>query len=104
MKIKIEMKKLLNQQIRPTLKRIMEKWRNPKDVYAFIRIAKEIDRIQEEYTTLVKTMTESRGIDIGTSKSVDSNAISNYLLSEHGKIGKDGQWTLEGVDATAVDA
>ncbi len=98
MKIKVPLKKLMQNQIRPSLKKVMEKWRNPKDIYAFVRIAEALDKAQKDYGDVVRITTESFGVPVGDIKSVDVEVITNYLLSKHGKVGKDGRWTLEGCE------
>ena len=102
MKIKVPLKKLMQNQTRPALKRVMEKWTRPKDVYAFIKIAEALDEAQKQYSETMKLTTETLGVNVGDTKSVDAQVITDYLLSEYGRVGKDGKWTLEGAPENSV--
>ena len=103
MLIKIQLRKLLNPSIRSALKKVMEKWKNPKDIYSFIKIAETLDKVHKNYQDTVKVITDSMGVDSGHGKSVDGNVIMSYLLSQYGKVGSDGNWTLAGIEQSQLE-
>jgi hypothetical protein len=96
MKIKISLIKLADKQFKPALQRVMEKWPEPKDVHALVKIAKAVESEMKDYFDAAKALSETHGYDLGGRKSVAADEITDALLQKYGKMRPDGQLTLAG--------
>ena len=98
MKVETTLKKIMDKEFFPTLKRVMGKWTEAKDIHAFVSIAEKISAETKIYLDSQREWEKNNGFTCpdGT-KSVHSETITDRLLQEYGKFNADSKLSLAGV-------
>ncbi len=96
MKIKTTIRKLMDNSFRPTLKSVMEKWAEPKDIHVLVKIAQAVEGEMKAWGETMKQLSETHGYDTDGHKTVNPEEITQAILQEHGRILPDGQLTISG--------
>lgn len=102
MKIKVKLSQLLGTEFQPTIKKVMAKWREPKDIFTWVRIMQELDKVIAEFTEVDKKFVEDFGYDVNGTKQANLQALTAFLMQKHGKPGQDGKFSLSGVPESSV--
>lgn len=99
MKIVTTLRILMNKEFRPALKKVMEKWPDPKDTYIFVKLARIVEAEMKSYVDSLNELKDKLGYTLpdGENKSVTATEITDALLVKHGKFGQDGRPSLTGV-------
>lgn len=105
LKVKTTLEKILNPDFFPTLKRVMSKWPEAKDIHAFVKAAEAISGEGKVYQKTLEAWTEANGYQLkGAHKTVSGEEITDYLLQEYGKFGSDSKLSMAGTSDEAKDA
>ena len=105
MKVDTTLGKILSKEFFPTLKRVMEKWAEAKDIHAFVKIAQAVETEGKNFDAVDKAWAKANGFDIGNGrKSVSGQEITDYLLQEHGKFNAESKLSLAGASEEDKDA
>lgn len=95
--VKTTLLKMMSNDFQPTMKRIMMKWREPKDAFVFAQIMTKLEAEIKAYQDTVKQQTKMHGYELPNGeKSVDASAINEALLEQYGKMNSEGRLTMAG--------
>lgn len=102
MQIKVKLSQILGPDFQPTIKKAMAKWREPKDIFTWVRIMMELDKVIVEFTKVDKKLVEDFGYDVNGVKQTDTKKLTVSLIQKHGKPNIEGQFSLAGVPENCV--
>lgn len=105
MKVETKLRKILDKEFFPTLKRVMSKWPEAKDIHAFVKIAEKIEDEGRAYQKTQEAWEVANGYVLpdGT-KSVRAESITDRLLQEYGKFDASSKLSLNGVSDDEKEA
>lgn len=105
MKVETTLKKVMDKEFFPTLKRVMSKWPEAKDIHAFVKIAEKISAEMSSYMKTQEAWEKTNGFECpdGT-KSVNPETITDRLLQEYGKFDANSKLSLAGTSDSEKEA
>ncbi len=97
MKIETNLRKILDKDFFPTLKKIMGKWPEAKDIHALVKIAESIEAEARDFQKTQEAWEMANGFILpdGT-KSVRADKITDRLLQEYGRFDANSNLTING--------
>lgn len=97
MRIKTTYRKVMEKAFFDTLKKVMEKWSEPKDVLAWVKIAEKMKQEVGIFNEAMKQLEASFGYEIEPGrKSANPQEITDFLLRRYGRLLPDGNLTIAG--------
>jgi hypothetical protein len=97
MKVETTLKKIMDKEFFPTLKRVMSKWNEARDIHTFVKIAEKINTEMTVYTKTQEAWEKSNGyVCPDGTKSVNPELITDRLLQEYGKFDANSKLSLTG--------
>lgn len=105
MKVETTLKKIMDKEFFPTLKRVMSKWQEARDIHLFVQIAEKISAEMSVYTKTQEAWEKTNGFVCpdGT-KSVNHEVITDRLLQEYGTFDANSKLSLSGASQQDRDA
>jgi hypothetical protein len=105
MKIKTTLSKILNQDFFPTLRRVMSKWPEARDIHCLVKIAGSVEEEQRVYQKTVEAWTEANGYQLKDShKTVSAEEVTDHLLKEFGRFDSTSKLSMAGASEEDKDA
>lgn len=95
--VQTTLRKILDQDFAPTLKRVMGKWQEAGDIFSFVKIAGEVEAQAKAYFSTREEWGKANGYKLRSGvRSANPEQITDDLLQQYGRFGQDAKLTLVG--------